>query len=192
MGFLPARLRASLLDAPVDLRLSSVSLPRGGSHLCVSSRMCGVRIFLFALFAIPCVLLARSAFVQPAALTIVSALVFCPLLAAMAVLFGLVMARKCLDRGQRMATRSLHVFGFETSESESLPTGGIVELACRITTGGPKTPGSHRRYTVSVRPCTGLAFCTYDNYAEALEFSRTLARFLGYPIDDIVDPTHRR
>lgn len=187
MNKLISRFRTELLNAAIDLGISRVVL-EDDAVLRVTAKSGGIRLLLAALFGIPCLLLLYNAVASPALLTLLLALIFCPVLAVLTALFGFTMAEKSFDRSQRLATKSLHLFTLATAEAQTLPLQGVVQLSCKIVT---INSGSHRRYTVAVHPGGGFEFTRFDSYTGAIAFAEQLAQFLSYELENSVEARYR-
>lgn len=185
-----SRLRNELLDASIDLRLSDIV--EDGDVLRVTGRLGGVRNLLAALFGVPCLYLAYSAWSMGSIGMLIAALLGCPVLAALTVLFAAAVVEKSFDRKRRTATKSLRIFGAGSDERLPLPAADTVVVACRVIGGGRNTPGGHRRYTVSLRSASGLEFSAANSYATAIDFAGRLASFLSYRVDDTVAAIYRQ
>ena len=184
------RLRNELLDASIDLRLSDIA--EDGDVLRVTARLGGARNLLAALFGVPCLYLAYSAWSMGTAGMWIAAVLGCPVLAALALLFAFAVAEKSFDRKRRTAAKSLRILGAGSDERLPLPAADTVVVACRVIGGGRNTPGGHRRYTVSLRSGGGFEFSAANSYATAIDFAGRLGRFLSYRVDDTVAAIYRQ
>jgi hypothetical protein len=186
-----SRFKKELLDSDLDLKTSDV-VEEEAVRLRVTARPGGPRILFGLFFAFPCLFLLWSAVTRGGFFAAILALLFCPILAVLSMLFGFGRPEKVFDRSRNVAEKSLRVFGHAITESEQIPAQGVVAISNKMVGGAKSTPGGHMKYTVRVSPCVGFGFVVYDHFMPASEFAGRLVRFLSYPLENNVPPHLRK
>ena len=143
------------------------------------------------LFGIPGVLLLFLAFSSHDVVAIIAAIIFCPVLLGLAVLFGFSILEKRFNKSVGTFTRSLRVFGYVSEEILPLPTTGRIILKSENRGSSKAAPGSSIRYSIAVENCPGAGFALSKIYIEILAFAGRLSNFLGLPIENTVSEVHR-
>ena len=101
-----SRFRAELLDADIDLQTCDAALKGPGAFF-VASRVTGGRMAVAVVFGIPALYLAFRGLGSEGKLIGLLAIVFCPILAGVAILLGFVIAEKSFDRPNDRAKKSI-------------------------------------------------------------------------------------
>jgi hypothetical protein len=182
-----SRFRAELLDADIDLRTCDAALKGPGAFL-VASRVTGSRMAVAVVFGIPALYLAFRGLGSEGTLIGLLAIVFCPILAGIAILFGFVIAEKSFDRPNDRATKSIRLFSLRSVEARALPPNGTITISSRWNTSGDDM---QIEYLTSVEGLNGFAFTTTE-YQSALEFASKLANVLNYRIGNNVEPEYQK
>ncbi len=176
-----------LTDTELDLSLSTVDRS-SPTRFTVRSKVSPARTFLGLLFGIPCLALLWSAWHSGGFITL-AALVFCPPLFIMAVLFGLTWQQKTFEPAKGQATKSYGVFDLKGSAAVSLPRNG--ELL-KYRTFSAFVSGGTYFYHVEVAGVTGLGFSIAAKKEVRDAFTENLAGFLHYDIRDEGDRFEKR
>lgn len=176
-----------MLDADIDLGTCDAALKGPGAFF-VASRVTGNRMALAVLFGIPALYLAFQGFGSGGRLIGLLAIVFCPILVGVAILFGFVIAEKSFDRPNDRAKKSIRLCSLRSEEAIALPPDGTVAISSRWNTSGDDI---QIEYLTSVEGLDGFAFTT-TNYQSALEFASRLANVLHYRIGNNVEPKYQK
>ena len=176
-----------LSDTDMDLSLSEVdrSAP---SRFTVRSKASPVRVFKGLLFGIPCFALFWSAWDSGGLITW-AALVFCPPLFIMAVLFGLTWQQRTFEPAKKRAIKSYGVFGLTRSAAVDLLRNGTL---LKYRTFSAFDSGGTYFYHVEVAGVTGLGFSIARQEDVRNAFAEDLAGFLQYDIRDEGDRFGKR
>jgi hypothetical protein len=176
-----------LANTDMDLSLSAVdrSAP---SRFTVRSKASPVRVFLGLLFGIPCLVLLWSAWDSGGFITW-AALVFCPPLSILAVLFGLTWQQRTFEPAKKQAAKSYGVFGLKRSAAVGLPRNGTL---LKYRTFSAFDSGGTYFYHVEVDGVTGLGFSIAAQEEVRDAFADDLAGFLHYGIRDEGDRFEKR
>ena len=176
-----------LADTDIDLSLSEVdrSAP---SRFTVRSKASPVRVFMGLLFGIPCFVFLWSAWDSGGFITW-AALVFCPPLLIMAVLFGLTWQQRTFEPAKERAFKSYGVFGLTRSATVALPRNGTL---LKYRTFSAFDSGGTYFYHVEVVGVTGLGFSIARQEDVRNAFAEDLAGFLHYDIRDEGDRYRKR
>jgi len=176
-----------LANTDMDLSLSAVDRS-GPSQFTLRSKASPARVFLGLLFGIPCLILLWSAWDSGGFITW-TALVFCPPLSIMAVLFGLTWQQKTFEPAKERATKSYGVFGLTRSVVVDLPRNGTL---LKYRTFSAFDSGGTYFYHVEVDGVTGLGFSIAGREEVRDAFAENLAGFLHYRIRDEGDRFEKR
>lgn len=168
-----------LANTDMDLSLSAVNRSTP-SQFTVRSKASPIRVFLGLLFGIPCLVLLSSVWDNGGFIPWI-ALVFCPPLSILAVLFGLTWQQKTFDPANRQATKSYGVFSLGRSAVVNLPRNGTL---LKYRTFSAFDSGGTYFYHVEVDGVTGLGFSIATQKEVRDAFAEDLARFLEYDIQD--------
>lgn len=165
-----------------DLDLSQSRVDRSDlSRLVVRSRFRPARIFLCLLFGIPCLVLLHSAW-NYQGLSLLAALIFCPFLVVLSVLFGFARQEKAFVPVTGTATKSWQLLNMRGERHVPLPRQGTV-LTYKKLFSGNESKGCYFHYT-EVAGLKGFVFCIAQDEAQRNAFSEELSRFLGYGLRD--------
>ena len=190
MSSLIGKLVNELLDSELDLSSCAITQEHDGA-LTVTSRLRPVRLLFAAVFALPCIYFLIYLLGNPGMVNLAIALVFCPVMAALALLIGGAIAMKSIDLRRRQATKSLRLLSFSKTALEPLASRGTVILTWKWSKSGDQTKG-YSKYTATVSPGKGLAFVALDDYATARDFAERLASFLRFPLENRVPDANRK
>lgn len=167
-----------LFDSNLDLKLSSVS--KDATQFTVESKIGPPRIIFGLLFGVPCLLLLFYALRQQG-IYIITALVFCPTLATLCLLFGMTRQKKSFSRSSGRAIKSFRLFNIQRDMEIPLPKDGTLLTYKRWSSGGESGGGCYF-YHVEIQGLTGFGFCISRDEARRNEFAQDLAGFLHYEI----------
>lgn len=183
------RLLHELLNAELDLNSSSVEQAHARA-ISVTARVRPVRLLFAAIFALPCAWFLIHLAGNPGVVNLAIALVFCPIMALLALLFGAAISNKSLDCQSGQTRKSLRLFSFRKELVEPLAQQGVVTLTWKWSKSGDQTKG-YSKYTVTVTPGAGLTFVTLDDYPTARAFGERLATLLSFSLEDRVPDANR-
>lgn len=161
----------------MDLKLSSVS--KDARCFTVESKIGIPRIILCLLFGVPCFFLISYAFRQQGGYVLI-ALLFCPALAILSLLFGMAKQKKCFIPSSGCAIKSFQIFNIHREMKIPLPRNGTL-LTYKQWSSGNDTGGCYF-YHIEVQGLVGFGFCISKDEARRNEFTRDLAVFLHYEI----------
>ncbi len=181
------RFQVEQLEADLDLRLSDVVVQ--DTSLTVRGRAGGVRLMFAAIFILPGLWLGWQALSTLNPLILITALILCPVLFAVGILFGFLTAGKSFDITRHVATNSLRLFNFRTERTIDLPSKGTVKLWSEWHMGG-EGPGCWW-HNVALDGCNGFSFTISRDYTRARVFAEQLARSLRYGLTDVTEPRSR-
>jgi hypothetical protein len=173
-----------LFNSNLDLKLSSVS--KDAMRFTVESKIGMPRIFLGLLFGVPCLLLLSYALRQQG-IYILTALVFCPSLAILSLLFGMTKQKKSFVPSSGSAIKSFLLFNIQREMKIPLPKSGTMLTYKRWSTGGESGAGCYF-YHVEIQGLVGFGFCISKDEARRNEFAQDLAGFLRYEIREQLSP----
>ncbi len=151
----------------------------------------GPKIIFGLLFGLPALVLLFLAVISPSVGSIIAAIIFCPVLFLVALLFGVSISEKRFDKMTGMFVDTLHILGYSTGETIPLPTTGRIIMKSENRGSSKTAPGSTPRYSIMVENCPGCGFALYD-YFKALAFAERLSLFLSLPIENTVQEGDRR
>jgi hypothetical protein len=166
-----------LFNSDLDLKLSTVSIDQ--TRFIVESKIGLPRIILGLLFGVPFLLLLSYALRQQG-IHILTALVFCPPLAILSLLFGMTKQKKSFITSSGRAIKSFQLFNIQREMESPLPKNGTLVTYKRWSSGG-ETGGCYF-YHVEIQGLTGFGFSISKNEVKRDEFAQELAGFLGYGI----------
>lgn len=143
------------------------------------------------LFGVPGAILLLSAISSPSVISIMLALIFCPILIGLGILLGFSISEKRLNKTTGVFTGSLRILGYSCEEELPLPTVGRIILKSENRGSAKAAPGSSIRYSIAVENCPGAGYALSKKYSEILAFAERLSKFLGLPIENTVIEVHR-
>jgi len=169
-----------LHDSALDLSQSRIDR-NDISQFVVRAQLGPVRILLGLLFGIPCLLLLHSAWHHqgPAVLL---ALIFCPFLIVLSLLFGFARQAKAFVPARRFATSTWQLFNLRGERRIPLTPHGTVLTWKQWCSGGEG--GGCYFYYAEVAGLKGFAFCIARDEARRNVFSEELSNFLAYDTRD--------
>jgi hypothetical protein len=173
-----------LFNSNLDLKLSSVS--KDPTRFIVESRIGMPRIILSLLFGVPFLLLLSYALRQQG-IYILTALVFCPPLAILSILFGITKQKKSFIPSSGRAIKSFRLFNIQREMEIPLPKSGTLLTYKRWSSGGESGGGCYF-YHVEIQGLVGFGFCISKDEARRDEFAQDLAGFLRYEIREQLSP----
>ncbi len=178
-------LMTQLVRSDIGLELSDITETQ--DMFSVRTRMGGPKIIFALLFGIPGLMLLLIAITSPNILTLCLALIFCPVMLFMAVLFGFSVSEKILDKKTNSFIDKLSIFNFSFDEVLPLPVGQIVMKS--ENRGSSKTgSGSSILYTISIPGTIGCGFALSRDYFAMKAFAERLSQFLSLPVvDDVLE-----
>jgi len=164
-----------------DLDLSqSVVLNDNESRFIVRSRITPVRIALSLLFAVPCLYMLFFSLRQQGFFLILPA-IFCPPLAILAVLFGMVIQEKALtSSGQGF--KSWQLLNIRKEVAVALEKEGVIVTYKKWSQGEGR--GCYF-YHAEIKDLEGFGFCIARDEKKRDAFAKDLAEFLSYEIHDL-------
>lgn len=166
-----------LFNSNLDLKLSSVF--RDPVQFTVESKISMPRIFFGLLFGIPCCLLFFYALRQQG-VYIFTALLFCPPLAILSLLFGLTRQQKIFIPSSNIAIKSFRLFNFQRKARVTLPKSGTL-LTYKQWYSGRGSGGCYF-YRVEIQDLPGFGFSISRDEMRRDQFTQDLAEFLRYKI----------
>jgi hypothetical protein len=169
-----------LYDSALDLSQSRVDRSDLAQFV-VRARLGPARIFLCLLFGVPCLVLLHSAW-NYQGLSLLAALIFCPVLVVLSLLFGFARQAKAFVPVTGTATKSWQLLNMQGERHLPLPRHGTV-LTYKQWSSGSERGGCYFHYA-EVEGLKGFVFCIARNEAQRNAFSEELSRFLGYDIRD--------
>ncbi len=167
-----------LFNSSLDLKLSTVSID--STRFAVESRIGMPRILFGLLFGIPFLFLLSYAIFQQG-IYILTALVFCPPLAILSLLFGLTKQKKSFIPSSGSAIKSFQLLSIQREMEIPLPKNGNLLTYRRWSSGGEAGGGCYF-YHVEIQGVAGFGFCISKDEARRDEFAQKLAGFLSYGI----------
>jgi hypothetical protein len=167
-----------LFNSDLDLKLSTVSI--GPTEFTVKSKIGAPRIVLGLLFGIPFLLLLSYALLLQG-IYLITALVFCPPLALLCLLFGMTRQTKSFIPSSGQAIKSFQLLHIERAVAFPLPKSGTLLTSKRWSSGGEAGGGCYF-YLVAIEGLEGFGFSIAKDAARRDRFARDLAEFLGYSI----------
>ena len=170
----------------MDLQTCDAALKGPGAFF-VASRVTGSRMAVAVVFGIPALYLAFRGLGSEGKLIGLLAIVFCPILAGVAILLGFVIAEKSFDRPNDRAKKSIRLCSLRSEEAIALPPNGTITISSRWNT----SDDMQIEYLTSVEGLDGFAFTTSE-YQSALEFASQLASVLNYRIGNNVEPEYQK
>jgi hypothetical protein len=170
-----------LYNTDIDLSLSEISKD-GSSSFVVKSKLSGPRIAFGLLFGIPCLVLIYYALRQQG-IYFIFALVFCPPLGILGVLFGLTKQQKTFIPSLGKAIKSFQYLNIQRDREVQLPKKGVLLTYKKWSSGG-ETGGACYFYHVELQGLKGLGFCIANEEKKRDAFAKNLADFLQYDIRD--------
>ncbi|MDP2838311.1 MAG: hypothetical protein Q8O53_03495 [Candidatus Moranbacteria bacterium] len=180
---------SQLVRSDIGLALSEVT--ESSAVFTVRTKSGGPKLIFGILFGIPGVLLLYSALTTGGLMTLIAAIIFCPILFGLAALFGASISEKRFDKTSGTFTSSLLVFGYSTSETLPLPTTGRLVIKSENRGSAKGAPGSTLRYSVLLENCPGAGFALSKDYGTLRAFAERLSQFLALPIEDTVTEMNR-
>jgi hypothetical protein len=176
-----------LFHADMDLSLSAVDHTTRG-FFTVRTRASVVRVGLGLLFGLPCLSLLGLAF-SGSWFGILLAVVFCPPMLVLAIMFGLVRQSRTFQLGNRVVVKRWSLPGFTRTLEDPLPPAGVVVTAKHWDSGGDS--GGCWMYTAEIEGVRGLGFTIANDHARRDHFARDLAAALGYTLREDGELGHR-
>lgn len=182
------KLLTELVQSDIGLELSDVTVT--DKVFAVKTRPGGPKIIFGLLFGVPGILLLFLVITSFNWLTLLLAIVFCPVLFVVALLFGVSISEKIFDREKGQFISRLHVLHLTWEEVLPLPHDAIVLKS--ENRGSSKTgSGSFIRYSAQILNTPGAGFALSRDYFKMSAFANQLGTFLNLPVEDTVLEVNR-
>lgn len=175
---------------------SDIGLDRGivtetSEMFSVRTKRGGPMIIFALLFGIPGGALLLSAIGSHDMVSVIAAILFCPVLLGLSVLLGFSISEKRFEKTAGTFTGSLRIFGYSSAEISPFPTTGRIILKSENRGSAKGAPGSSIRYSIAVENCPGAGYALSKKYTDILAFAERLSNFLGLPIENTVPEVNR-